>query len=244
MGIGDPGTSAHMVYQFATLGLAPLLIAQGRHVRRVTPRLPEPTGPRSGSAGSGPCVRLLIVGDSSAAGVGASTQDDGLSGQLVSHLRSTFQVNWELRAKTGHAVKEVLEELEAASAESFDVTLIAVGVNDVTGRTSSKVWNAQHAKLVTLLKNKFGVRHILFSSLPPMHRFPALPQPLRWYLGMRAKQLNGLLQKIADADSQCELLQMNFPFEIQYMATDGFHPGPLAYALWGRRVADTIRRRI
>jgi lysophospholipase L1-like esterase len=233
-----------MVYQLATLGLAPLLIAQGHHVRRVTPKIPEPPGKRSGSAGAGPRLRLLIVGDSSAAGVGASLQDDALSGHLVSHLSSVFQVTWELRAKTGHAVKEVMEELEAAPVETFDVALVAVGVNDVTGRTPTKVWNARHAKLVMTLKNKFGVRHILYSSLPPMHRFPALPQPLRWYLGMRAKQLNGLLQKMAVADSQCELLRMDFPFELQYMASDGFHPGPPAYALWGRRVAETIRHRL
>ena len=77
-----------------------------------------------------------------------------------------------------------------------------------------------------------------------MHRFPALPQPLRWYLGTRAKQLNGMLQKIAEADKQCELLRMNLPFETRYMAADGFHPGPLAYAHWGRSAAAAIRRRI
>jgi len=138
----------------------------------------------------------------------------------------------------------VVENLEAATTETFDVALMAVGVNDVTGRTSLKSWSAQHRRLIHLLTAKFGVRHVLLSSLPPMHRFPALPQPLRWYLGVRAKQLNGMVQRIAGADSRCELLQMNFPFEASYMAADGFHPGPPAYAMWGRRAADAIRRRM
>ncbi|SOT38395.1 hypothetical protein F01_10034 [Burkholderia cenocepacia] len=43
-----------MGYPFATAALGPLLFAQGRYVRRVTPRLPEAAGPRDGSVGDGP----------------------------------------------------------------------------------------------------------------------------------------------------------------------------------------------
>jgi lysophospholipase L1-like esterase len=187
---------------------------------------------------------MLIAGDSSAAGVGVSTQEEAISGQLVSQLRSTFQVAWTLRAQTGNALKEVVEDLETGPAETFDVALISVGVNDVTGRTTAKSWNTQYARLIGLLKSKFGVQHILLSSLPPMHRFPALPQPLRWYLGVRAKQFNDMLRKIADADNDCELIPIHFPLEEKYIAVDGFHPGAVAYAVWGRRVADTVRRRL
>ncbi|MFW2464580.1 SGNH/GDSL hydrolase family protein, partial [Burkholderia pseudomallei] len=41
----------HMGYHFATAALGPLLLAQGRHVRRVTPRLAEADGPRGGADG-------------------------------------------------------------------------------------------------------------------------------------------------------------------------------------------------
>ena len=51
--------------------LGPALWVQGKYVRRVTPRLPEPPGPRSGHCGQGPQLRLLIAGDSAAARVGA-----------------------------------------------------------------------------------------------------------------------------------------------------------------------------
>ena len=51
--------------------LAPLLVAQALRTRRVTPRLPEAAGERSGTQGEGPRLRLLVLGDSAAAGVGA-----------------------------------------------------------------------------------------------------------------------------------------------------------------------------
>jgi hypothetical protein len=111
--------------------------------------------------------------------------------------------------------------------------VVSIGVNDATGRTRSAKWTERLATLIELLKAKFGVAHILLSSLPPMHAFPALPQPLRWYLGMRARQLNGMLQTIAEADSCCEFLQIDFPFESAYMARRlssqrrRIRPGPL-----------------
>ena len=231
-------------YQLTTIVLAPILVAQGRHVRRVTPRLPEPPGPRSGSEGTGPELRLLILGDSAAAGVGAATQEEALSGQLLSQLRSTFRVFWKLNAQSGYTAKDVANCLEAATAEPFDVALVSVGVNDVTGRTRKLEWCAQQARLIWLLKAKFDVQHILLSSLPPMHLFPALPQPLRWYLGTRAKQFNQLLRKIAGADVQCEFLAISFPLEDGYMAADGFHPGALAYSAWAHLAAATIQARI
>ena len=65
------------------LALAPLLFAQGVYVRRVTPRLPEAPGERSGVSGGGPALKLLILGDSAAAGVGASSQATALAGRLA-----------------------------------------------------------------------------------------------------------------------------------------------------------------
>ncbi len=58
------------------LVLSPVLIAQAMGMRRRVPALPEATGPREGQLGSGAgALRVLIAGDSSAAGVGVATQD-------------------------------------------------------------------------------------------------------------------------------------------------------------------------
>lgn len=231
-------------YRIATVGLGPLLVAQGLHVRRSVVRLDEPPGPRSGSEGSGPTLRLLIAGDSAAAGVGATTQREALSGQLVAQLGPSLHVRWKLIATTGHTVRDMIAQLQDAEPERFDVALVSIGVNDVTGRTRSKSWVERQATLIELLKSKFGVGHILLSSLPPMHAFPALPQPLRWYLGMRAAQLDGMLRRIAAADAHCEFLPIDLPLEPRYMAADGFHPGAPAYSAWAQAAARAIRRRI
>jgi len=231
-------------YRYATVALAPVLLAQGLRVRFVTPRLPEPPGPRTGSAGHGPALRLLIAGDSAAAGVGAASQAEGLSGRLVGALQEEFRVSWTLKARTGLRTLGVLTRLESGPPADFDVALLSTGVNDVTGGTRSQTFVAQQRRLVALLKSRFGVRLILLTGLPPMHAFPALPQPLRWCLGARAQAFTRLLAEVAAADAACELVTPQLPLDPAYMATDGFHPGPPAYAQWGREAAAVIRRRL
>jgi lysophospholipase L1-like esterase len=233
-----------LAWRLAAVSLAPLLLAQGLVVRRVTPRLPEPPGPRSGTAGQGPTLRVLIAGDSAAAGVGASTQQEGLAGCVVRELASYFSVAWTIDARNGRRTGGQIARLEAREPEPFDVALLSLGVNDVTGGTRSAVFVRQQHGLVELLKSRFGVRHVLLTCLPPMHAFPALPQPLRWTLGARARHFTRLLGLVAAADATCEVVTPRLPLDPACMASDGFHPGPPAYAEWGREAAQIIRRRI
>lgn len=229
-----------MLYPVSTLLLLPFLLLQGRRVRRDTPRLPEPEGDRQGVVGEGLPLRLLILGDSAAAGVGVQHQREALSGRLVDALAKHHRVNWRLLAQTGRTSTDVLTALTEHPPEPFDVALVSVGVNDVTGRTGSRDWRANLRALSFQLRQRMGVRYILFTAVPPMGRFPALPQPLRWYLGLRADQLNAMLQTLCGPDDDCDLLAVPFPLEANLMASDGFHPGHDAYALWGQHGAEQI----
>ncbi|CAH0990986.1 hypothetical protein SIN8267_01087 [Sinobacterium norvegicum] len=229
-----------MTYHFLTLLLLPFFLVQGLYVRRVTPQLPEPIGTRAGVTGTGPSIRLLIIGDSAAAGVGVDSQDQALLGQLVASLSASHRVTWKLQAFTGDASTEVLARLEAEGRETFDVVVVSVGVNDVTGRTRNIAWACNLQKLIDTLSNDFNAQQIYLSCLPPMHVFPALPQPLRWWLGQRAHQLNAIMADVADSNNQCTMVNAPFPIEKHYIADDGFHPGAPAYALWGRHMAELI----
>ena len=222
--------------------LSPLLLAQGLATRRSVPRLPEPPGAREGTTGIGTPLRLLVLGDSAAAGVGARHQDQALLGQLVSRLREDFCVSWRRQAATGNTTAAVLDWLDAETPQQFDVAITSLGVNDVTGLVPRARWRRRQAELRALLKAKFGVRILLISGLPPLHGFPALPQPLRWVLGARATQLNQDLERDIAAEEDARFLNLRFTADATLMASDGFHPGPGVYAEWAARVASHIRR--
>ncbi|NHA15097.1 SGNH/GDSL hydrolase family protein [Thioalkalivibrio sp. XN279] len=231
-----------MDYRYAAMAMAPLLLAQGLRVRRTAMRLPEPPGPRSGTAGEGTPLRLLVAGDSAAAGVGAASQDEGLSGAIVGALQGRFRVSWEVRATTGLRTAQVLRRLESGAAAPFDVAVMSLGVNDVTGGTRSADFVAQQVRLAALLQSRYAVRLTVLTGLPPMHAFPALPQPLRWVLGERARAFTRLLESVAESAPGCVVLTPRLPLDVRYIAVDGYHPGPLAYAEWGREVAELVVR--
>ena len=223
-----------------TLLLTPLMLLQAAWVRLTVPVLPEPPGAREGSTGNGPPLGLLIVGDSAAAGVGAGHQDEALLGQLVSRLAPQFSVSWRLLAKSGHKTLDTLEALDGLGSQSFDVAVTSLGVNDVIGRVDIGEWREQQAELRRLLRDKFGVGTLIISGLPPMHEFPALPQPLRSYIGASATRFNDILEADIAADGRAHFVDLRFDADISMAASDGFHPGPGVYSEWAQRVVAFV----
>ncbi|MGN6529598.1 MAG: SGNH/GDSL hydrolase family protein [Burkholderiaceae bacterium] len=231
----------------AKLALLPLLLLQGRRVRATALRLPEAAGPRRGVVGSGPlALRLLIVGDSSAAGVGVATQDEALAGQLALALaqRSGGRVAWQLVATSGHGVRDALGALRDATLDPADLLVTAVGVNDVVGQTRAAVFLRALDELHAVAAARAGVTHAWHCGVPRMAEFPLLPTPLRWILGRDALALDHALARHLAADPS--RLHVPLPATPEggappgWMAEDGFHPGPAGYRHWGRSVVDAV----
>lgn len=222
--------------------LMPLLLAQAVALRRKALILPEPPGARAGHSGSGPPLRLLIVGDSSAAGVGAPTQSAALSGQLVSALAPKFRVTWRLEAKNGATTGSAMASLADLSAEPFDIAVLALGVNDVTKATTRRQWTDRQQALHRLLQDRFGVTRIYASGVPPMGLFPLLPQPLRWVLGRQADRLDAALAGISAQGTSVRHIPFDFPHEARFVAKDGYHPSPVAYTHWANVLTGLIIR--
>src|ERR1035437_6744916 len=135
--------------------LGPILWLQGKYVRRVTPQLPEPPGAREGSTGQGPLLRLLIGCDSAAAGVVASSQDEALSGRLLDYLRPYCTVKWRLVAVNGLDSPGLVKLLEETPADRFDVVVLSIGVNDVTGLRTPSQWLPWQDKLASVIQTRF-----------------------------------------------------------------------------------------
>lgn len=231
-----------MLFRLALLLFGPLLFLQGKYVRRVTPRLPEAVGEREGRAGDGPPLSILILGDSAAAGVGVADQAQALSGQLSAALAERYAVRWRLLAKSGERLDQLLETLHGlADPDSpVDWVVISIGVNDVTALRRSRAWVADLQQLIVLLRERFGHPSILFSSLPPMGQFPALPQPLRWWMGARARAFDMKMQAVLAPAPDCHYLHLPYGPDRSAIASDGFHPGAGAYRIWAQAAAEQM----
>lgn len=226
----------------AKVALGPLLLRQAAVVRRTAARLPEAAGPRAGIEGAGmPRARILVVGDSSAAGVGIATQDQALAQPLARALAGRLQgaVAWQLVAESGVDTAGARAMLERTPVAPAQVAVTVLGVNDVTAQRSARAFVAQQAHLWSQLRERCAARWGVVCGLPPMERLTAIPQPLRWYLGRYAAGLDTAVRDWAQAEGlgYCGLRWSDDP---RLLGDDGFHPGPALYPAWAERLADVI----
>ncbi|GIZ54078.1 SGNH/GDSL hydrolase family protein [Noviherbaspirillum aridicola] len=237
--------------ELAAAPLLPLLLAQGRRVRRNTPRLPEAGGPRCGSVGlpgDMPPLTLLTVGESPVAGVGVSTHEEAITGQLALALSAALgrSVAWQACGKNGVTVAEALEQLPPMlPADPVDVAAIAFGVNDTTAFRRPAQWSADLEQMWEMVRMRCRPRLILLCGVPPVGRFPALPQPLRWVLGLKAEVLDGAAQALARRLPDTVHVPVALePACHDLMAADGYHPSALGCARWAAVLADACAGRL
>lgn len=231
------------------IALGPVLLVQGRRVRRHAIRLPEPAGSRTGSTGPRSPVeplRLLFVGDSSAAGVGVDDQAQALAARTASCLseKTGLPVDWQLVAKSGVTTAESLDMLSSHALRPADLVVTALGVNDVTAQRSAHQFLADYQALLARLRAATGAQVVIVNGVPPMHLLPSLPQPLRWFLGQCARRLDARLRTWvqAQAPESMAYLSLQWADHPGDMARDGYHPGAAQYRRWADLVAENAAR--
>ena len=226
------------------MAYAPVLIAQAIATRRRALKLPEAAGPRHGSVGEATQgrLRLLIAGDSSAAGVGVEHQEQAVVGHLVRtvHRRLGRSVAWSLRARSGLATRGLLELLQLDPPAPSDVAIVITGVNDVVGRVSAARAVAHRAALVDWLIGSGLARHVVFAPLPPIHRFPLLPEPLRRVMGDDAVRHDQALARYAATRPDVSHAEVALDLHAGVMASDGFHPGGPVYRVCGEQLGEHV----
>jgi lysophospholipase L1-like esterase len=226
----------------AKLLLSPVLVVQALTTRARLPRLPEAAGAREGEVGRGRRVRLLMLGDSSAAGVGVQDQAQALAGSLPTALArlAKVRVQWRLLARSGLSSAQCRDLLAQEPAWHADVAVVVLGVNDVVEQVPSHRAVATREAIANRLRNAHGVAHVVFAPLPPVHRFPGLPQPLRWVAGADARRHDRAVADWAATRGDVSHVPIELPLNAGVMADDGFHPGEPVYRVCGTALAEHI----
>lgn len=225
------------------IALGPLLLAQASRVRSTALELPEPHGPRSGVAGRGdPPLRLLVLGDSSAAGVGARTQREALAQPLAQRIAERLDraVRWQLLAESGLTSEGVLHKLIAHRPRPADVAVVVVGVNDIAKQVALAFALRQRQHIADWLQVHAGVRHVVFPAVPEMDTFPALPRALAFYAGQASRRNNRAQARWAAGRAGISHVVMDGIAHPDLFCEDGFHPAPVLYAKVSERFADHI----
>lgn len=242
---------------FLSIPLLPLLYLQGRRVKRTIPDLPEAVEP-VGVSGlkSNRCVKVLVVGESTMAGVGVETHREGFAGTLAYELsiRLNLNVNWKVQAKSGITVGRVSKELLADLDENgWDLVVIGIGGNDAFKLNNPMRWKQQVRFLIQDLKDKFGHVPIVFTNMPPIKEFPAFTPLMKWTIGNLVEILGeSLKQVVAEFENvyySSEIISIetwskkyNLSEDIGLYFSDGVHPSKLTYQRLARQSAEFIEK--
>ena len=219
----------------------PLAAVQGLWLRKSATRLAEASGARNGSCGQGKALQLLALGDSIIAGVGTGSMERSLPVQFAHALAANgaYRVHWKVEGSNGADISTLRRTIGKIQAGLHsDVILISIGVNDVTGLSTTDRWRSQVNLLVLELREKWPQARVIFAGLPPMGRFPLPPQPLRFALGQRAATLDEIAAGIiSDQAGMLHIPTDINPLEQQF-CEDGFHPSAESCAYWASVLAQ------
>jgi lysophospholipase L1-like esterase len=225
----------------AAIAAGPVLLVQGRRLKREIPRLPDAVGPWHGEFAGPDPIRLLVLGDSTAAGVGAPTQDDALPGNLARELGSRWGrgVRWRAIGETGATARDLVQRyLAEAASEQWDVVFLSIGSNDAQALRSRAAF--RHDVRVILRRLRASSPHavMIVSSLPAFFRFAALPNPVRFNLYLHAQNLEQGARRMVRDEPGVVMSPPPPPYTDGFFASDGFHPSAQGYRDWVRFAVD------
>jgi lysophospholipase L1-like esterase len=209
---------------------------------------------------SGSGRRVVWLGDSTAAGVGASTAAGALPSQVADRFAATggtpdgpapkapldFGDSLLDLAVSGARVADVLaDQVPKVTDIRPDLILISVGANDTIHLTSRRTFRHTYEKVVRALPP--GVPVVLL-GVPDMGAIPRFAQPLRAVSGWRGRSLDGEVRRVAAATGAAYVDiagPTGPPFRRhpgRYFAADDFHPSDAGYGLWADAVVKVLRQ--
>lgn len=226
--------------------LLPILVVQALWVKRTVPRLPEPPDIEGFTGDVQRAFRFLAIGESTVSGVGVDSHNIGLAGYLGIYFSEALQrkVLWCVAAKSGYNTAKVTQEvLPTAPDGPFDLLVLGIGGNNAFELHTPWRFKKEAEALIAACIQRYPDTPILFINMPPVHEFPAFPQPFRWFMGslvdVMGEQLAAIVQQhnnvwfYNDDLFSAEWADgLKLDYHRNDFFSDGVHPSELTYKLW------------
>jgi lysophospholipase L1-like esterase len=228
---------------------AGLIVGQINHAWRTIKPLEHPAPRCDGRYGphlSGEPLRLALLGDSSAVGLGVHEPDQTPGAVLASNLARLVGRPVELTCLgvTGARSADLPRQVEKAIEARPDLTLIMIGANDVTHRVWPSDAVRHLAQAVRALRT--GGTEVIVGTCPDLGTVQPIQPPLRWLARRWSREL-AAAQTIAVVEaggrtvSLGDLLGPEFArAPDRLFSADRFHPSAAGYAAVAAAVLPTL----
>jgi lysophospholipase L1-like esterase len=137
---------------------------------------------------------MLVLGDSTAYGVGAATPEETTAGHVSQSLGLIYVEN---RAVSGARTRDLFEQFSQARLPRYDIALIQVGANDIIYGTSVARASKELDQFLALVTAHASTTVLLTSG--DIGTAPLWPWPLNHVYTWRTKALRKEFMRISNA---------------------------------------------
>jgi lysophospholipase L1-like esterase len=184
-------------------------------------------------------LRMAMIGDSSAAGVGVVTNAHTPGALLALGLSDRAQRPVELLstafigARSSDLPAQVVKALDAVAPQKLDIAVIMIGANDVTHRVRPADSIRDLTAAVRTLRAAGS--QVVVATCPDLGTIRPIAQPLRyiarrWSRALAAAQTIAVVEADGRTVSLGNLLGPSFAAQRHWFSEDGFHPSEHGYA--------------
>jgi lysophospholipase L1-like esterase len=232
-----------LVGRAVVYALFPVLLSQAFALRRHALSLAPAAGPVEGRVGRGKPLRLLAVGDSIIAGVGARRVERSTVVQVARFMsgRLASEIHWQASGIIGASARRVRRDtLPQLPVEPYDAILLSVGVNDVLKLERRRRFRRHLLKLVHELRRHSPDAVIGYIGLPPLDTFPRLRRPLRWIVGWRVRGFDAIARDTLARVPNTVHIPVHFSARPDMFSEDGLHPSEPSQRRLAKIIAGTL----
>ncbi|MBO9698851.1 MAG: SGNH/GDSL hydrolase family protein [Sporocytophaga sp.] len=234
--------------------LLPIIIIQGKILKRRIPVLPEAEKNRTGTFGNGDTFSLVTIGESTVAGVGVDDHKQGLTGNIAKaiHEFTGKKISWEVIANSGYSAEAVNKKLiPLLPSKPIDLIIIGLGANDAFEIKSPLQWKKGITDIIISLRNRNINCPIVITAMPPLRYCPAFSILFKTIFGGLVFLYSKTLKEVCRNNDQVyfmnkEINYKNWSHRISPGLTkndlfcDGVHPSKLSYEVWGMEIGEYV----
>ena len=190
-----------------------------------------------GRGRSGAVEQVVWLGDSTAAGVGASGRAGALPRQVA--RAAGHPVDLTVLAVSGDRVADVLADQVDAVPAGADTVYVSVGSNDAVHLTRAGTFRRDYEAVLAALP---AGADVVLLGVPDLGSTPRFAQPLRFLAGVRGGTLDAVIADLADGPGRTyvDIAGSTGPaFRADpddLFARDRYHPDDDGYARWSAAV--------
>lgn len=232
-------------FRLIILGLFLVILFEGGSILRSIQVSKELTRATRGYANNdkNPLGRsMLVLGDSTALGVGASRPEESVAGRLADTRAITYTENY---AKAGATAADIKEQMTRAERSHYDYILVQVGANDIIRFHSAMQAKAELEPVFKAILSSSDRAYFMFAG--DMGAVPLFWWPLSSVYHQATLRYRDELHALAESVGITYVDLYDPPgysvFSKEpdvYFAKDHFHPSSAGYAVWFEKLMGSL----